>query len=237
MFSIIKFHRNLATAIIVLLAVACKSHEPVDILADYEVAMTNETPLRYYYHRMPENDTTWTDYRTVYEGQQKFVIEEQFADGLPTSKYKHKVKGQTQEIVEKIYYNLRDSVTGDIEAVKADIIQHLQMEPENDYSGFSFVDYYELSIGVGIKLKAECKYGGKETYHYNGRNIESIKLDHQFKMVTYFKWLPFYFHHSNFKGYVILSKGIGMTLYRAEDSDGIIYSQKLLRVEEIESKL
>lgn len=225
--------KSLVFAIVLLLAASCKSHEPVDILTDYEVALMSDTPLRYYYHRMPENDTTWTDYRTIYENEEKFVIEEHFANGLPSSRSKYKVKDQTQEVVEKIHYHLRDSLTGDMEAVRADIIRHLQNEPENDYSGFSFVDYYETSMGVGLKLKTECKYIGKETYNYNGRDIESVKLEHQFSTVTYFKWFPFYFHESQVKGYVIFSKGVGMTWYRAEDSEGKIYSQKLLRVEKL----
>ena len=104
--------RNSLFLLVILAVWSCDSEpEPVDILTDYEVALTGGKSLRYYYHRMPENDTTWTDYRTLYENEEKYVTEESFAKGLPQSRYKYKVLGTRQEVVEKIFYHLRDSLT------------------------------------------------------------------------------------------------------------------------------
>lgn len=228
------FPSSIAVCLVVFLA-SCGTREPIPILEEYEVELARERATRSYYHRMPENDTTWTDCRVTLEDGQKFATIEHFVDGMISSYEKVRITDQGRESVEKVFY-VSDSTTGAQEPVPARIMEHVSLGEDARFRGEKHVEYYETALGIGSKMRSQYTFAGEEAFLYDGQEVPSLKFDYHSTITTYFKYFPFYSRTIELNGHVMVSRGIGTTYATWQDeSDGSSHSEQLLWTEYMSS--
>lgn len=214
------------------LLVACSTREPVQILKGYETPFTTDKSLVYYYLRMPENDTTRTEFRTTYESGEKYVTEKSFVGDQPEGMRKFKVSAAGKELVEEFYYSV-DSTTKALEAYKAEIVEYSNREDDNEYLTGKYEKVYRMWGGFSWRSISVEKFAGQQTYLYQGEEIPSIRFDTQYLIRSYNRFAPVIWWTEEYDGYVIFSRDIGLTYawYKTGDKET---EHKLIRWEVIE---
>ena len=212
--------------LLLLASSSCTTREPVQILDEYEIPITSNRDMRYYYHRLPENDTVVYEFKTTNEGGKKYVTELATIRSRPYGKRKFRVTSDGKEMIENIFYRI-DSATNKLESSPGEILENSRIGDGDRYEGGKFVVSHTIDLGMVARTTNVERLIGEEMYEYNGKKIPAIRFESDFHMRFYNVFFPFAWWTTKYEGHVIYGKGIGLMYFRAASDDGTVMEHRL----------
>lgn len=217
-----------------LLLVSCSNRQPMQIMDEYEIPFTADRNIRYLYLRSPTNDTIQLDFFVTYEDGIKHVVEENLKNGQRQSTRKFRVTSRGKELIDEVVYFTDMAAAGETQSVHANILEYVNTDDATPYAGGSYEKGFRTKESIIVNIKTKETFSGEETFSFNGRDIPSLKFESRNTIRTYFQFVPFVWTSSEHNGYVIYSKGVGLTYVWLDTPEGEI-AETLIGMEYFET--
>jgi hypothetical protein len=208
-----------------ILIAGCSKRESLKILDGYEMPLIDSVDRTFYYRQYPREDTMKITFEHNIVDGKKYVTELTYQNDQRTGSRVFHVTQNTKELIKSTHYFYRDTTVIQLES---EIIKHFS-HSQDQYSGGTF-EYRQVLANNKILRFTVVETFEKDTiYSFNGETLPAKKFSEQMTGSTFLKYLPMFPTTTESNGYIIFSKGIGVSYMKFGGSE--VYEAELIRVE------